>query len=446
MRAYRVASGPVSAGPWLHLPVALILLIYLAPALLGLRVFFDPESLAFAVMLGVFVAAYYTTAPWIVRALHRVDPGRMRARFGSRLPWTALAWTAALAYVVALIAAAATTSITPLGAALTGGTGLEIAKARAEFLANREGIEVLLRYAAVILGRSVLPCIVAYLYFVRHPSRHYALLGLLLAYSISLEKASPLFVFLPLILLCVIRKSWRDTALHLLAMVCCVGLWAYLAVGATPAPKPAVVEVDPQRPDPRASMVAPMGLGPQGDPDRHDILHFVLDDATLEAVRADRETRQFFWLLNRIVWIPYVTAYDWLKFHADVMHGELNLGRAIGLVSWLQGKPRLTVERMVYEYQFGASPMGVGGANTVFFVDAKLAFGWPGVVVYCLLFGVFAGLVLSTRNAVVKVASLSSFFTAAVSSLSATLLSGGLWFYVVLALLLPASPAHNSDT
>jgi len=442
MRAYPAASGSGSAGPWLHLPVALILLIYLAPALLGLRIFFDPASFSFAVMLGIFVGAYYTTAPRIVRALHRADAGKMQARFGTRLPWRALAWTATLVYLAALIAAAATTSITPLGAALSGGTGLEIAKARAEFLANREGIEALLRYAVVILGRSVLPCIIVYLYFVRHPSRHYALLGLLLAYSISLEKASPLFIFLPLIVLCVIRKSWRNAIQHLLAMVCCVGLWAYLAVGVTPE----VVEADTQRPDPRASMVAPMGLGPQGDPDRHDVLYFILDDAALQAVRADRGTRQFFWLLNRVVWIPYVTAYDWLKFHAEVMHGGLNLGRAIGLVSWLQGRPRLAVERMVYEYQFGASPMGVGGANTVFFVDAKLAFGWLGVVVYCLLFGVLAGVVLSTRNVVVKVASLTSFFTAAVSSLSATLLSGGLWFYVVLALLLPAARADNSET
>jgi hypothetical protein len=99
------------------------------------------------------------------------------------------------------------------------------------------------------------------------------------------------------------------------------------------------------------------------------------------------------------------------------------------------GEPRLQLEQKVYAYQFGESPGGAGASNTVFFVDAKLAFGWLGVIVYCLIFPLFAAAIFSSENEVAKVASITSFFTASVSPLTATLLSGGLAFYVAIALL-----------
>jgi hypothetical protein len=140
-------------------------------------------------------------------------------------------------------------------------------------------------------------------------------------------------------------------------------------------------------------------------------------------------------MINRILWVPYITAYDWLKFQDDVLGGNLTLGRSIGVVAWLMEEPRLQLEQKVYAYQFGESPGGAGASNTVFFVDAKLAFGWVGAILYCLIFPLFAAAVFSSRNEVAKVASVTSFFTASVSPLTATLLSGGLAFYVVIASL-----------
>jgi hypothetical protein len=141
------------------------------------------------------------------------------------------------------------------------------------------------------------------------------------------------------------------------------------------------------------------------------------------------------WIVNRAVWVPYVTAYDWLKFQDDRLGGGITLGRSIGVVAWLSGQPRVQLEQMVYVYQFGESPGGAGASNTVFFVDAKLAFGWIGAVVYCLIFPLLAAAVFSSENDLAKVASTTSFFTAAVSPLTATLLSGGLAFYVAISLL-----------
>jgi hypothetical protein len=143
---------------------------------------------------------------------------------------------------------------------------------------------------------------------------------------------------------------------------------------------------------------------------------------------------QTYLVVNRVIWVPYATAYDWLKFQHDVLDGQLVLGRSIGIVSWLLGKPRVLLEQMVYQFSFGASPGGAGASNTVFFVDAKLNFGWLGAVAYCALFTFFAAIVFSSENRVAQIASITTFFTAALSPLTATLLSGGLFFYLMISI------------
>jgi hypothetical protein len=151
-------------------------------------------------------------------------------------------------------------------------------------------------------------------------------------------------------------------------------------------------------------------------------------------------------LANRVVWIPYITAYDWLKFHDEVLGGELVLGRSIGIVSFLMGKPRVWLDQMVYQFQFGASPRGAGTSNAIFLVDAKLNFGWLGAIMYCVLFTLFAAVVFASQNMVTQVASVTSFLTASVSSLTATLLSGGLLLYIFLALVVRPMPEPPSQS
>jgi hypothetical protein len=172
----------------------------------------------------------------------------------------------------------------------------------------------------------------------------------------------------------------------------------------------------------------------RGDPRRHYIFYFA-DSPNLHQTGKSAITDQFLWIVNRMVWIPYITAYDYLRFQDEVLGGRLVLGRSIGLVSWLMGDSRLNLERMVYRYEFGASPHAGGASNTVFFVDAKVNFGWLGAVLYSALFVFFAAIVFSSDNPVAQVSSLSSFFAASLSSLSGTLLSGGLFFFVVISLL-----------
>jgi hypothetical protein len=225
-------------------------------------------------------------------------------------------------------------------------------------------------------------------------------------------------------------------------------LWTFLALGTLHGPKrPAVAETG--RPAAARQAAAPAdpaaaAITRHGDPRRHFVFNYFPSPHHFQRGRYSAVLDQVLWIVNRVAWIPYVTAYDWLKFHDDVLGGKLTLGRQIGIFSRLTGQPRLALEQMVYQYQYGTSPGAGGASNTVFLVDAKLAFGWLGVLVYCVAFTSFAAIVFTSANPVAQIASVTSFFTAALSPLTATLLSGGLFFYLAVALLTRVGPHASS--
>jgi hypothetical protein len=432
-----------------HFPVVMILAIYLPAALFGAYVFRDGYAGDFLVLLLIFAGSYYGLYPWFARLLRLSGLRNSLSRFGQRIDWQGWSWVAVIAYLATIAVAAFTVPATPLGVALRGGDLLEIAAARADFLANREGSDVLLRYSAVILGRSVLPLLVAYAYWADYKGRHIALAALLIFYSISLEKSLPIYAFLPLIVLRLSQRRWGSAWSLAALLLACIGLLTFLSMGSLSGP--ARLDVNSADGATTLQRVVPAKddeaeIERHGDPSRH----YIFDLSKQRQTAKFSITDQFLWIVNRMVWIPYITAYDYLKFQDDVLGGQLVLGRSIGLVSWLMGESRLALERMVYRYEFGASPHAGGASNTVFFVDAKVNFGWPGAVLYSALFALFAAIIFSSDNPVAQMASLSSFYVASLSSLSGTLLSGGLLFYLMISLLTrlrhEASPMGRTQT
>jgi hypothetical protein len=397
----------------------------------------DTHAASLLALLAIFTVMYYGLYPRLARKLHAPGPRIWLWRTGERIPWRTLAWLAVIAYGATIAIAALTVSATPLATALSGGHLYEIAEARAEFLAKREGAWALLRYLGLILGRAVLPFLVTYAYWTRHRARHVALAALLVCYLIPLEKASPLFAFVPLILLRSLQANWKAALAHGVSLLACIALWTFVSMGGLHDP-----ERDGSDRRHEASMTQPLveptesppEIKRHGDPNRHFVFN-LLDGSGGRFFGKAVALDQLLWILNRTFWTPYITGYDWLAFHDDVLNGQLTLGRQIGVVSWLLGKPRLGLEQMVYQYQYGASPGGTGASNVIFLVDSKLAFGWLGAAVSCALFTIFAVIVFSSSNPVAQIASVTSFLSGALSPLTATLLSGGLLFYIAISLL-----------
>jgi len=425
-------------GLW-SFPVLLMVLIYLPAAIFGIFHFRDIYATIFLALLIIFVTIYLVV---YLRLPDGFFP-RIKEMFwaiGDQVNWRAMAWLSVFTYLATLVIAGLTTDVTPLGAALRGGSALDIAEARANFFANRVGVESLLRYLAVILGRAVMPFLVILGYWRGYKYRHLMLLALLLCYFVFLEKVLPLFIFLPLIVLQCKTNNVYFALLNFSLLCGAFLLMGLLASGSLhEAPRNselAAVNVKREWRPPVSNKlcvtrdgVCLRSLKEHGQ-HFYPLRHAILLSLPL-SLRNNEVVFSITTLLNRALWLPYVTAYDWLRFQDEVFEGKLTYGRSIGIVSWLMGEDKLRVERMVYHFQ-GLS--GKGSANTVFFVDAKIAFGWFGVILYCIVFTLIAKVILSSNNTPAKLASMTGFFTVCLSPLTASILSGGLFFYIIICL------------
>jgi len=426
------------------MPVLMMLSIYLPASLAGLYLFRDIYSISFIYMLGIFVLCYYVFYICFSIWMPTKSFQEFFYKIGDRISWPRLALVAILTYLATIIIASFTVDSTPLATALNGGNWLDIAKARANFLANRDGVESLLRYIALILGRAVLPYLLIYAYYYKHKQRHYFLILMLFCYLISLEKASCIFLFLPLIILSLTKNLKKLAFFQFICLIFFIGLWTFLAHGGLANSEDSINTSNEQLVQNETTLLVG---GAHGDPDRFSLFVLVNRELRKAHLKEIPDVQNVFseglFIVNRSIWIPYITAYDWLKFQDEILDSKLTYGGSIMPLSWILNKPLLNLEQMVYEYEFGPPPGGLGGSNTVFFVDAKIAFGWIGVFIYNILFTAFAYIIFTSKNEIAKIASFTTFFTACLSSLTATLLSGGLFFYIMASLLIRPQAANK---
>jgi hypothetical protein len=156
------------------------------------------------------------------------------------------------------------------------------------------------------------------------------------------------------------------------------------------------------------------------------IVRFALDDAF---------SRSALFMLNRLLWTPYITAYDWFRYQDEILQGDYLRGKTAGPLAWLQGEPRFSAEKEIFKYQFGQSATPTGTANAVFFADAYLNFGWLGILVCSVLLGVIFGLITALDSLSVASVSVMSSFGVMVASFTANLFSGGLLILLLLAFM-----------
>ncbi|MFK3774630.1 hypothetical protein [Pseudomonas sp. NPDC089406] len=420
-------------------PLVVILLIYLPAACIGQFLFQDESSRGFLILLLLFSVTYWFSFPFFARLYRNLVQWLALAGRLSTSHWTVMAYVGLLLYGLVLAYASWLAPDVPLLVALKGGSLLDIAHARSQYLAGLKGEESLLRYAVFILGRAVVPLILAAAFITRTRFRYGLMFVLLLLSLLSMEKAGPIFVLLPLVLHFAVGRCWGRLAGILALLIASIMLASFLAMGGAAAPVAAGAPVPAVHKDPNMKLPPGMPIDRAMAPGSRSLLPYYLHERYGEGgyrFVMDSHEGRLTLLLNRIGWVPYITAYDWLEFQRIVMEGSTTNGRSINFVHRLYGEPKMHLEKMVYVFEYGASPGGEGASNTVFFVDAKLAFGWLGALVYCLIFTFCAACIFTSGSRVLIVSSSVCFIIASVSSLTATLLSGGLFIYVLLSLLL----------
>ncbi len=232
----------------------------------------------------------------------------------------------------------------PIVSAIKGASANVLSQERGDFLKGRQGAWIILLYLSTFLTTMLIPYSLVLLYNNRSSWRYpLALIYFLFCIS-SLQKALFLNLLLPLIIYSVEKGllSWRKlVVLFILIIVLLIGFTA-------------------------------LSLGNAG-------LSFANTD-TLENYFSARylpgsSLDYFLW---RAFSVPVFTAVDTLVVFSEHFKNDGLMGSTSSLLSMILGVDRVNMERFVFEYQFG-SWNEIANANAVFFVDAFVNFGWPGV-------------------------------------------------------------------
>lgn len=321
---------------------------------------------------------------------------------------------------------------------ISGGDVNEIMDARESFLKTREGLERAMAYAHAMIIKGALPLALIALFVIGHRLR-----WLLLAVSIvlllaSLEKFLTAMVLIPIGIYFGIVGDYRRLARFLLFAFAMFMTAAWLS------------KIGSGADDLAASLRSPIGghamratgLPPGAViPDRVLEKLIVPPDRTRVAALSDVPFYQSalvlspeLVLINRAVWIPFVTVYDTFRYWIESHDSRHLLGITSRPFAYLHEKEFLFLDREVFKFQFGGDDFTTGSSNAAFFADAYVNFGVPGVIVLALVVGGFLGWISTIGHAASSAAAVVMAFGFSVSAVLPMLWSGGAWLFVLLVL------------
>jgi uncharacterized BrkB/YihY/UPF0761 family membrane protein len=118
------------------------------------------------------------------------------------------------------------------------------------------------------------------------------------------------------------------------------------------------------------------------------------------------------------------------------MNGEFTFGRSISVVAAFLGEEKINLEKEVFSFQWGQNETATGSANTAYFIDAYLNFGFAGCFLYTLVIVCILRLTVMSDIAILQACVFVPLIFLLFNSLTAMIFSGGLFFLVFLALFI----------
>lgn len=326
-------------------------------------------------------------------------------------------------YILVLFVAVITADHVPLLAAFQGAGGGDLAEYRETFLRARTGPWQILNYLYVILNNSVMPIVVTYAFWKKRHWRFLAGAIFVVGLSLTLQKGAIASAALPLAALFLMNRQWRSLIVVVIMLFAFIAAMYVIASGRLSSILPTTGSWHESSEAPASVELADPFFNASDVPAEYNLLG---------------GTNQITLAFNRIAWIPYVTAIDWLRYQEVVLNGDMVLGRSIKPVALLLGLPPLHIEREVSSFQWGQNSTGTSSSNAIFIVDAFVNFGWIGVVLYSGLFAFSIKLIVRTGFDPLIASAIVPVYTACFVPLPPVFLSGGLAIFVVLALFLRA--------
>lgn len=346
-------------------------------------------------------------------------------------------------YFSLILIALVTAEKVALWEALRGATSFQIAEAREMLFRSRSDGRSLL-YLSSILSSAFMPYIIM-LCFIRKSKMAWPLFTVFaISLTLSLEKALILKAMLPMFLLAAngyVPKRMLYMA-PLLAIMTLVGM-NHLARGidnGASSGNISVSTVDVYFSSGAVDMEATVdninfnrriNLRQGGEMmtlGQHVLKYFPLRGET-----------GLGYLVNRMLWIPYITAYDWLKYFNEEMGRKHAMGSTSLLVSKVAGVEQFPMERNIFAYQFGLAPGQSAAANANFLVDGFINFGYIGVILLSAFIGFGVAFFKKQHNAAAIACLYFFLFQLSGGGFLGVLLGGGLLFFIFLTFVLGPS-------
>lgn len=271
----------------------------------------------------------------------------------------------------------------PLFSAASGESVQDIAVARENFLKAREGVYAVLPYVNGMLTFSFVPYAMC-LAFVTRRRVAWFFLAIFLGYSmLFVEKAFFVRVLAPLSALIVVTHNRK---IRLSAVLLC------------------------------AAAILALNIHLSGFAD------------------ADRDIAQFF--IYRLLEVPAQTAIDTLAYWRETWNGEFLFGATNLFFSSILLQERIHLERLVFEYQFGAFETGTGSANAVYVIDAYVNFGLIGVAITSIVVGAVMKLIGRSADPAMRCLAPLMVYSVFFASFFSVMFGNGLLLFLLLKPLL----------
>lgn len=265
--------------------------------------------------------------------------------------------------------------------------GGDAAVLRAQFYKGLEGVAQVFVYIRSILVRGFLPFAVLVLFVSKGRLRFYFYLIVITLFSVSsMEKSLLLWAYVPLLFYTLVENLKKDflLSLFLCGFFFCVVSFFSLTSSADYTVKPPESQgqyVHAVCIDSCYSEVQNVSLVDQED--YQFLLHDLDEGSTLT------------YLLNRIIWVPFVTVYDsfyyWQVTYDDYLLFSINRH-----LSALFGFDYADLERNVFRFQYGSGTDSTGNANASYIAEAYIGFGLTGVILFSTVLGAIFGVIVKS--------------------------------------------------
>lgn len=275
---------------------------------------------------------------------------------------------------------------------------------RATATKNKQGFDAIINAIYFTLSYVILPSILLVQYYMKSKYRHIWFFVFAFILMLNMQKARMLYLILPLVFLSLIYIPKKTVYKYLFLFFIFLIIASYIS-------------------------------GFNSKNFTLSLSSDIFERSTTGARFLFEDFSAFNFVLNRIFWIPFITAVDWISYFNNQLGIFLDGSSAPVFYKIFGHESRYLIENEVFKFEFNSGEGSLGTANSHFALDAYLNFRYLGVSIYSTIAGFFTSMIYTRLPIPINFISYNYAFVLTFSSLHANFLGGGIWFIIILIML-----------